>query len=253
MAPTAWVGITDRDWFNVLAGSRNVDEVNFWQPSPTSFKALGPGEPFLFKLHSPLNYIVGGGFFAYWTRFPLSLAWDAFGEKNGALTEEQMRARIERYRRARAAQFENYEIGCILLEEPFFFPEQDWIPVPADWHPSIQVGKTYNLAEEPGRSLWSNIVMRLQARTPSHTTTSMSTEQAPRYGEAIIVRPRLGQGSFRLLVTDAYRRRCAITGEKVLPVLQAAHIRPFADGGSIGWITDSFCEAISTRCSTGVT
>jgi putative restriction endonuclease len=34
-----------------------------------------------------------------------------------------------------------------------------------------------------------------------------------------------------VLVTDAYRRHCAITGEKTLPVLEAAHIRPVAAGG----------------------
>ncbi len=28
---------------------------------------------------------------------------------------------------------------------------------------------------------------------------------------------------------DAYDRRCAVTGERTLPVLEAAHIRPFAD------------------------
>lgn len=45
------------------------------------------------------------------------------------------------------------------------------------------------------------------------------------------MRPRLGQGSFRILVTDAYERRCAVTAERVLPVLEAAHIRPYARGG----------------------
>ncbi len=33
------------------------------------------------------------------------------------------------------------------------------------------------------------------------------------------------------MVADVYRRRCAVTGEKALPVLQAAHIRPYAEGG----------------------
>jgi putative restriction endonuclease len=41
----------------------------------------------------------------------------------------------------------------------------------------------------------------------------------------------LGQGAFRVVVTDAYQRRCAITGESTLPVLEAAHIRPFAKSG----------------------
>lgn len=30
---------------------------------------------------------------------------------------------------------------------------------------------------------------------------------------------------------DTYKRRCAFTGEKTLPFLDAAHIRPYAAGG----------------------
>jgi putative restriction endonuclease len=48
----------------------------------------------------------------------------------------------------------------------------------------------------------------------------------------VLVRPRLGQGAFRFLVTDKYRRRCAISRERTLPALDAAHIQPYADGGS---------------------
>jgi putative restriction endonuclease len=49
--------------------------------------------------------------------------------------------------------------------------------------------------------------------------------------EESIVRRRLGQGALRVIVTDAYDRRCAVTGEKTLPVLEAAHIMPVASGG----------------------
>lgn len=31
----------------------------------------------------------------------------------------------------------------------------------------------------------------------------------------------------RVLVTEAYGRRCAVTGERTLPALEAAHIKPF--------------------------
>ena len=48
----------------------------------------------------------------------------------------------------------------------------------------------------------------------------------------VLVRQRLGQGTFRVMVTDAYQRRCAVTGERVLPVLQAAHILPVSEGGT---------------------
>src|SRR5207302_11185122 len=80
---------------------------------------------------------------------------------------------------------------------------------------------------EPGRTLWHEIQLRLRAKAEPAGRES----PPPRYGEPILVHPRLGQGSFRVIVTDAYGRRCAVTGEKALPVLVAAHIRPFAEGG----------------------
>jgi putative restriction endonuclease len=46
------------------------------------------------------------------------------------------------------------------------------------------------------------------------------------------VKPRLGQGAFRILVTDIYERKCSITQERTLPALEAAHIRPYSDGGA---------------------
>lgn len=45
------------------------------------------------------------------------------------------------------------------------------------------------------------------------------------------MRPRAGQQAFKALVEAAYHRRCAITGAKILPVLQAAHIRPITQSG----------------------
>ena len=56
-------------------------------------------------------------------------------------------------------------------------------------------------------------------------------EQQARFGEPHRILPRLGQGTFRVLVRDIYRRRCAVTSERTLPALEAAHIRPYADGG----------------------
>jgi len=42
---------------------------------------------------------------------------------------------------------------------------------------------------------------------------------------------RLGQGAFRALVLDAYAGVCAVTKHKIRPTLEAAHIRPVAEGG----------------------
>ena len=63
----------------------------------------------------------------------------------------------------------------------------------------------------------------------------MAEQQAgyfgPRYGEPCLISPRLGQGAFRLAVTDAYKRECALTGGRVLPALEAAHIQAYGNGG----------------------
>ena len=70
------IAVTDGDWFEMLRQQPNLDEVNFWAPSAANFRALEPGEMFLFKLHAPRNVIVGGGIFAYANSLPCSLAWE---------------------------------------------------------------------------------------------------------------------------------------------------------------------------------
>lgn len=222
-----YVGVTDYDWFRFLSAIPDVAEVNFWQPGgKTQFKALQPGELFLFKLHSPRNFIVGGGIFGHSTILPVSMAWDAFGIGNGASSLEQMRQRIGYYKKVTIEARQDYPVGCRILEQPFFLPERDWIPVPQSWAKNIVAGRLYDTREEEGRLLWEAVVTRV---SPGQIL-GLSEEKA-RYGEPTLIRPRLGQGTFRVAVTDFYNRRCAITGEKTLPILDAAHIRPYADGG----------------------
>jgi putative restriction endonuclease len=224
----AFVAVTDRDWYRFLLGRPDLDEVNFWRPrGGHAFRAVQPGEPFLFKLHYPENAIVGGGTFVWFTSFPLSIAWEAFEEKNGAATLVEMRARIERYRKIRRDRHEDYLVGCLILEDPFFFAEPDWIPTPPDWSRNIVQGKTYDLESVVGRRLWDEVLLRRQTAWARRQVEPM----APMFGDPVLVRQRLGQGSFRLLVMDSYQRRCAVTHEKALPVLQAAHIRPVSEGG----------------------
>jgi putative restriction endonuclease len=227
-----YVGITDFDWFSFLSRSVPLDEVNFWRPSPgQGFRALDPGGPFLFKLHSPRNFIVGGGFFSHYIKVPVSYAWKSFGGKNGAHSEQEMRTRLARYRKVSpASSTEDYEIGCILLQSPFFFPEREWIPA-SDWPLSIQVGKGYDTADLRGQTLWGQVEEWLVAHQKTEgLLTELAAEPASR-GEPQIVFPRLGQGSFRVVVADAYKRRCALTGSPVLHVLEAAHIQPVTEDG----------------------
>jgi len=218
-----FVGVTDNDWFDFLS-ARQVDEVNFWAPSgQTNFRALKQGELFLFKLHSPHNFIVGGGIFSHASLLPLSIAWEAFGEKNGVTSREEMRKRIGRYRAGDDPRSDP-TIGCRILTSPFFWPRELWIPIPESWSRNIVVGRGYDTNEPDGAALWEAVLDRtnIMSATSSHVA---------RYGAPTLVHPRLGQGAFRVLVTDAYDRRCAVSGEKTLPILDAAHIRSYADGG----------------------
>jgi putative restriction endonuclease len=218
-----FVGITDKDWFDFLS-TRQVDEVNFWAPSGrTNFRALHPGELFLFKLHAPHNFIVGGGIFSHASLLPLSLAWDAFGEKNGVASVIEMRRRIGRYRGSDDRRLDP-TIGCRILSSPFFWPQDKWIPVPESWARNIVVGRGYGTDSADGAMLWQAVLDRISVAGPIEASPD-------RYGAPTLVRPRLGQGAFRVVVTDAYARRCAVSGEKTLPILDAAHIRSYADGG----------------------
>lgn len=221
------VAVTDGDWYSVLRRQSDLAEVNFWAPSAASFRALQPGELFLFKLHAPQNAIVGGGIFAYATALPCSLAWEAFREANGARSPQEMRARIAHYRRADPGDRSDFQIGCRILTQPFFFKEPDWIPVPASWSRNIVSFKTFSTNDDEGLALWEGVVERLERR---QFPTRENDE--PRFGEPHLIQPRLGQGAFRIVVTDVYQRRCAVTRERTLPALEAAHIRPYSDGGT---------------------
>lgn len=231
-----WAANTDLDWFDYLAAQPDIDEVNFWQPSGlANFGAIAEGELFLFKLKSPRNVIGGFGVLSQSTNMPLSLAWEAFGTKNGARTLPEMRDRVLQYRPHTRSEIDPI-IGCRVVVQPVFLPEPSWIPQPDSWARSIVVGKTYDTDTSEGLRLWEQVMAAAQA-TPAAQQSGVAEEQAlytppgSRYGAPHLIQPRLGQGAFRLAVTDAYNRECAITGGRVLPALEAAHIQSYSSGG----------------------
>ena len=221
------VAVTDGDWFDFLCQRPDLEEVNFWAPSPKIFRALSQGELFLFKLKSPRNMIVGGGIFAYANTLPLSIAWEAFQEANGAGSAQEMRSSIAQYRKTHPDDRSDFQIGCRILTQPFFFEETDWIPPPPSWSPTIVSFKTYSTSNAEGLELWETVNDRL-----SQSNVFGMAQKHERYGEPQLIHPRLGQGAFRVLVTDIYQRRCAVTRERTLPALEAAHIRPYSNGGT---------------------
>ena len=221
-----WAGVTDNRWYQFVS-LRGFEEVNFWQPSARPpFTGLPEGTPFLFKLKRPNHHIAGGGYFVRYTRLPLITAWEVFGEQNGASSLQDFLALIRGNRQTPVSL--DTEIGCTVLTDVFFLPSASWIPAAGLFASNIMVGRTYDTAiDAVARSLWNQV----QAVALQRSIAESAVDSEKRFGREFLTRARLGQGSFRTLVIDAYHRRCAITGESTLPALEAAHIRSYASDG----------------------
>ncbi|HEX7118174.1 MAG TPA: HNH endonuclease [Longimicrobiales bacterium] len=228
------IAVTDQGWYDFLHQRPDLQEVNFWRPTARRF--IAPDfSPFLFKLRAPHNAICGFGYFARWSPLPIWLAWEAFGAGNGCATLAEMHERLAEIRKRIGYKPgpDSGQIGCTLIVQPVFFPRDAWIPQPTDWPVRTLTPTRYDLSTGEGRRVWDAClaVARELAAATSPAGGYRVAEPAARYGDPVLVRPRLGQGTFRIAVTDAYERACAVTGEHSLPALDAGHIRPFAEGG----------------------
>ena len=246
----AFVANTDHGWYRHLLQLSErpggLDEANFWKPSGrASFRALQFGEPLVFKLKSRYGHaVVGFGLFAAFRKLTVTEAWGAFGEANGAASQAEVQARVARYVTGLAPEAAaRHRIGCVLLAAPVLFPREMWIEGPAGWHPNTVVGCGYDTASGEGRRIWRECLDRAAIlsgaldltpeaiREPGEEPLPVAADEPERYGAERPVRPRLGQGTFRYALEQAYAR-CAVTGEHSLPALDAAHIVPFAEGGA---------------------
>ena len=231
-----YLGVTDNEWYSFLKERENED-INFWQPGGNSnFRAIKSGAPFIFKLKYPMNAIAGVGFFSSHSILPLDVAWDIFGERNGLDSYFKFRNKIIAYRNFKNPFHSNSNIGCIVLTDPIFFEEEDWIETPINWSKSIVQGKTYDTSELLDKKLWDKIEYtltkyKLFEREESNKSQFILEEPVAQYSKKYLTKVRLGQGAFRVQLTEAYKRRCAISGEKTLPALEAAHIKPYSESG----------------------
>lgn len=232
--------MTDRDWYSQLYTSGpEHEEVNFWFPSASAgFGAVQAGEFFVLKTHVDhrfpdlSNRLVGVGVFSGYARLRLSEAWHWFGTGNGVNSEFELRDRIERYRRAPIERLSDPEVGCVLLRDALFFSPDESLPPPPDFSTSIVRGKTYDLdVLDRTHPVVGAITKYLDPGSDVLDLAARELIQQRTRGDARLVIPRVGQRAFRALVAEAYHHRCALTGDKVRPVLEAAHIVPVGTGG----------------------
>lgn len=222
------VAVTDPGWWEFLRGRPDLDEVNFWRPGAQPLKGLVPGEPLFFKLKGAADAIAGFGLVSRYERMPVWLAWNVFGQANGVSTERALLDRLGRL--ASGPMARDTEIGCIAVVGAVFFEPPDWVARPADWSRNIVSMKRYDLTHGEGRRIWNECLERAAPRMPP-VEWAVEALDRERTGKPQVVLPRLGQASFRLAVLGAYGRACAVTREHSLPVLDAAHIRPWGQGG----------------------
>lgn len=221
-----FLAVTNPSWYECLSQLEGPLDANFWRPS-TRRVGLDVGAPFLFKLKAPHHAIAGFGYFAGFSVLPDWLAWDTFGRANGVGGLDELRGRVGAIQRgARIDAAPGGLIGCGLIAEARFFPPEAWVKPPADWKVRSQTGMGYDLSQGEGRRVWQECLARAAAAEQPAVP-----QPAARYGPATLHTPRLGQGIFRVQVLDAYGRACTVTGEHSLPVLEAAHIVPYASGG----------------------
>jgi len=228
------VSLTDRRWFDHLSGlargrGGRLDEVNFWRPkSQQQLRVIGLGAPFFLRLKSPVNAIAGYGFFAHWHLVPFLEAWSLFGEKNGAPNLAGFRDQITNLRGSDPMLPGQKPLGCIILRDVVFLQEDEWLPWGAaqDWHPNIVNDSSYDLTTGPGRQLLS-LIDRHHQRPGDLGESFQLVDCDDRTWRERVVTEREGQGTFKLRLLETYGSRCAVTGERVVPVLDAAHIQQY--------------------------
>ena len=227
---------TDYQWFRFLREHPELDEVNFWRPmgSGNRVRIVEPGDPVIFKLKQDHHHaIVGFGQFVMDRTIPVREAWDVFGDGNGVASLEDMWSRITHYVRRNRGEdpLANHSIGCVLLSAPVFFADGFWVDPATDFSKNTVSGKGYDLATGEGKRIWADCLRAAEMTALSgHATGFLDGLAAERFGRERTIKPRLGQGTFRYAVCDAYGK-CAVSLEHSLPVLEASHIIPYGQGG----------------------
>lgn len=117
-----WCAVTDNDWFDFLRAQQGLTEINFWKPTPQTFKAVGEGGIFAFKLKAPRSKIAGYGVLTTSADAQIYLAWEAFGRGNGFADLASFVQKIAQIRKS--PDVNQYSmIGVRVLVHQVLFPE----------------------------------------------------------------------------------------------------------------------------------
>jgi putative restriction endonuclease len=154
-------------------------------------------------------------------------AWNRFGKGNGFYNLSELVARASRYAERHSVAFaptENPTIGCIVLNQPVFFDENQFFR-PEDY------GLSFPRQVVKFKYFDVNSVGNTEVLRPDREAFQLVEEESDDY-RSQRVRNRTGQAAFRQRVLAAYGYKCCVTGESSLEVLDAAHIQPYVNRNS---------------------
>jgi putative restriction endonuclease len=229
-----FVALTDRRWFDYLRSvsvEGVVDEVNFWSPeAQRPMKRMRPGEPVFFRLKQPVHAVAGYGFFAHFALLDLDVAWGTFGMRNGFADRIGFLEALGEWRKkdGQGLLADGRRLACTILRDAVFWPQERWIAWRGErgWRPNVTQGAT---VREPQHADFLLRQIQLDQHVPPEEFAPQFTlvDADEREIVAAQSRRRVGQGVFRARLLSAYAGRCAITGERTEPVLDAAHVQPY--------------------------
>jgi len=246
----AYVGVTDSRWSSFLATRPYLNEVNFWVPGggPRAWRVTAPNDVVLFKSKAPSNVIVGGGIHTDYRQLPVSLAWDVWGEGNGAGSLEEMRQLIGLNRHAPIAHSEDPVVGCLMLRDVAFFDESEPMSAPENFAANIVSGKGYAL-RPGGTSAVELAVARLLDGRASMSEVRMDRQE-------VEFAPRLVWGRLVRKVSKPASRPPTACGARSPGRRSCLSFRLRTSNRwqrevSTASTTDCCCGQMSTSCSTG--
>lgn len=111
-----------------------------------------------------------------------------------------------------------------------FFPIHEFIDAPADFASNIVRGRTYDVAGLPETHSVPRALQLYQSSSAEDAVEQLLLTARTK-GDPRLVFPRIGQQAFKAVIAENFHHHCAITGDKVRPVLEAAHVLPVDHGG----------------------
>lgn len=215
---------TDLEWFERLRTGPIPALVNFWTPTPWKVRRLTAHDRFYFLLKHPIRKVGGYGLFDRYIELSAADAWKEFGIGNGVDSRDSLTAKLRAFaaRRSVTATVPNPQIGCILLREPVFLNDREFVSPNDVGHPfpsEVVKLKYFTDTDRLGAALGTT--------PPASTPFALVTGSATR--KLVSRKERKGQAEFRKMILGNYTRRCCITGSEITELLEAAHIQPYVD------------------------